>query len=84
MKKVISIISIIAGGLALLSAAVPAIMEKILGAQVARTIGVIGGADGPTSVMVVGVLGAGSITAEIILGVLLIAAGIWGLRGRKK
>ena len=84
MKKVISIITIVSGSLVLLSVAAPMIMGAILKAQEASTVGIIGGADGPTAVMLVGVIGVGSVGFEIVIGVLLIVAGIRGLRKLKK
>ena len=88
MKKAISIIAIVAGGLVLLSVAAPVLIGDILEfqmkAQVAGTVGIIGGADGPTSIMVTGVTGIGSVVTEVVVGVLLIVAGIWGLRKNKK
>ncbi len=83
MKKVISIIAVVAGGLVLLNMAAPIIIGAILKAQVASSVGIIGGADGPTAVMVVGTLGAGSVIAEVVIGLLLIVAGIWGYRKYK-
>lgn len=84
MKKVISVIVIIAGSLMLLSVAIPMIMGVILRAQVAGSAGIIGSADGPTSVMIVGVLGTGSLIVEVLIGMLLIIGGIWGLKKSKK
>ena len=85
MKKVLSIIGIIAGSLVLLSVVAPMIMGVILKVQVvANSVGIIGGADGPTAIMLVGTVGVGSIIIEIVIGVLLIAAGIWGLKKFKK
>ena len=85
MKKILSIISIIAGGLVLLGVAIPPIVGAVLKAQTAASsVGIIGGADGPTAIMLVGTIGAGSVIAEIVIGILLIAAGIWGLRKLKK
>ena len=87
MKKIISIIAIIAGVLVLLSVAAPviigAILEFQMKAQIAGAVGIIGGADGPTSIMVTGVTRVGSVVTEVVAGVLLIIAGIWGLRKRK-
>ena len=81
MKKTLSIISIIAGGLFLLSVIAPMIIGAILKAQTAaNSIGIIGGTDGPTAIVLVGTVGAGSVIIEIVIGVLLIVAGIWGLR----
>lgn len=85
MKKVIAIISIIVGGLVLLGAVAPMIIGTILKAQTAASsVGIIGGADGPTAIMLVGTIGAGGVIFEIVIGVLLIVAGIWGLRKLKK
>ena len=85
MKKALSIISIIAGGLVLLSVVAPMTIGNILKAQTAaNSIGIIGGADGPTAIMLVGTVGVGSVIVEIVIGVLLIVAGIWGLRKIKK
>lgn len=84
MKKVISIVAIVAGGLILASVAAPLIIGAILEAQVASSVGIIGGADGPTAIMVVGTLGVGSVIAEAVIGILLLATGIWGYRKYKK
>ena len=84
IKKALSIISIIIGFLILLSLITPMIMGLILKSQASGAISIIGGADGPTAIMLVGTLGAGSVIIEIIIGVLLIAVGIWGLRKLKK
>lgn len=82
MKKILSIISIIAGGLVLLGVAAPMIMGVVLKAQAASAVGIIGGADGPTAIMLVGTIGAGSVVVEVAIGILLLAVGIWGLRKR--
>ena len=85
MKKIVSIISILAGGLVLLGVAIPPIVGAILKAKTAAgSVGIIGGADGPTAIFLAGTIGVGSVIAEIVIGVLLIAAGIWGLRKLKK
>lgn len=85
MKKVLSIIGIIVGSLVLLSVVAPMIMGVILKVQVvANSVGIIGGADGPTAIMLVGTVGVGSIIIEIVIGVLLIVASICGLKKFKK
>ena len=88
MKKVISIIAIVAGGLVLLSVAAPivigAILEIQMKSQIASSVGIIGGADGPTAVMVTGVSSMGSAVLEAVIGCILMIAGIWGLRKCKK
>ena len=81
MKKKLSIILIIAGLLSLLSVVVPMVIAAVLKAQTSSaSIGVIGGADGPTSIVLVGTLAMGSIILEVFIGVIFIAAGIWGLK----
>ncbi len=84
MKKAVSIISIVVGGLVLLSVIAPMIIGEVLANQVSDSVGIIGGADGPTAVFVVGTLGAGSLIVESAIGVLLVAVGIWGLHKCKK
>ena len=84
MKKALSIISIVVGGLVLLSVIAPMIIGAILSSQPSDSVGIIGGADGPTAVFVVGTLGAGSVIIESVVGVLLVAVGIWGLIKCKK
>lgn len=84
MKKVISIAAIVAGGLVLISAVAPMIIGAVLKAQVSSSVGIIGGADGPTAIMMVGSLGVGSLIVEIVIGIFLIIAGIWGCRKCKK
>lgn len=88
VKKIISITGIIVGSFIVLSGIAPSIIGAILEVQmesrIASTVGVIGGADGPTAVMVSGVIGIGNVVLEIVLGILLVVAGIWGLRKCKK
>ncbi|MBQ3029445.1 MAG: hypothetical protein IJD26_10205 [Lachnospiraceae bacterium] len=84
MKKVISIISIVVGGLVLLSVIAPMVIGAVLNSQASDSVGIIGGADGPTAIFVVGTFGAGSVIIESVIGVLLVAVGIWGLIRCKK
>ena len=85
MKKVLSIISIIAGGLVLLGVVAPLIVGLILKAQTAASaVSIIGGADGPTAIFLAGTIGAGGMVVEIIIGVLLVVLGILGLKKCKK
>ncbi len=84
MKKALSIISIVAGGLLLLSVIAPMIIGAILSSQPSGSVGIIGGADGPTTVFVVGTFGVGGVIIESVIGALLIAVGIWGLIKSKK
>ena len=84
MKKVFSIIAIVAGDLVLLSVVAPMIIGAVLEAQISNSVGIIGGADGPTAVVVVGTLGMGSVITEVVIGVLLVGVVIWGLRKSRK
>ena len=84
MKKAISIVAIIAGILILFSTAAPLIIGMILAIPTPDSVGIIGGADGPTAIMIAGVAGAGGIIFAIAIGVLLTVLGIWGLRKTKK
>lgn len=84
MKKVLSIIAIFAGSLTLLSVVAPMIIGAVLEAQISNSVGIIGGADGPTAVMVVGTLGMGSVIAEILVGIVLIVVGTLFLRKYRK
>lgn len=85
MKKKLSVISIIAGSLSLLSVVVPMIIGTILKIQTSSaSISLIGGADGPTSIVLVGTIGMGSVMFEVVIGIILIIVGIWGLKKCKK
>ena len=66
MKKALAIIFIIAGGLVLFSVVVPMIMGAVLEAHAASTAGIIGGADGPTAIMLVGTIGTDSVITEVM------------------
>lgn len=83
-KKIIAVLAIIIGVLMVISGVAPMIIGAILEAQVSTSVGIIGGADGPTAVFVAGRLGIWSVIVEILVGVLLIIAGIWGYWRCKK
>ena len=84
VKKIISIAIIILGAYMVIGGVAPMIIGAVLKAQVASTVGIIGGADGPTSILVSEVIGTGNVVLEIVVGVLLICAGILGLGKCKK
>ncbi len=88
VKKIISIVLMIVGAFMVIGSVAPiivgAILEARMEAQIANSVGIIGGADGPTAVMVVGTLGMGSVIAKILIGVFLVAVGIWGCRKSKR
>ena len=62
----------------MLSVIAPMIIGAILTSQPSASVGIIGGADGLTAVFVVGTWGASGVIIESVVGVLLIAVGIWG------
>ena len=80
VKKIISIVVIFIGAFKILCGVAPMIIGAILESRAASAIGIIGGADGPTTVMVTGVIGTGNVVLEIAIGILLVIAGIWGIR----
>ena len=80
MKKAISIVAIVAGVLVLLSVVTPMIMGIIFEILMPSSVGIIGGADGPTAIMIAGTTGMGGVIIAIAIGVLLIVTGILGLR----
>lgn len=84
VKKIISIAIIILGAYMVIGGLAPMIIGAILKAQVSSNVGIIGGADGPTSIMVSRVSGTGNVVLEIVVGVLFICAGILGLGKCKK
>lgn len=85
MKKVISIVAIIVGALVLLGVAAPMIMGMVFTiSSTNSSVAIIGGADGPTAIMIAETASIGSIIIAIAIGVLFIVAGIWGLRKKNK
>ena len=75
MKKVISVLIVIIGVI---------LLAFGVAAETAQnaSLGIIGGADGPTVIMVAGSPGAA--LGVIIAGILLIVAGIWFFIRRKR
>lgn len=80
MKKIVAVIAIIIGILLITGGVAPMIMGAVLKTQIPDSVGIIGGADGPTTIVVAGVLGTGQMIGEIVVGILLVVAGVWGLR----
>ena len=83
VKKIIWIAEIIIGAFMILSGVAPMIVGAILESKAADSVGIIGGADGPTAVMVTAANGTWNVVIELIAGVLLVVRGIWGLCGNK-
>ena len=88
-KKVLSIIVLIIGVLIVLGNIAPmiisAIMRMLISNSIGGSVGIIGGADGPTAIFVAGIVGATvfRVIARIVVGVLLIVAGILGIKKSK-
>ena len=83
MKKGLSIGAIAAGGLILLSAAAT-VIGILFGTAAPDSLGVIGGADGPTTMIIAGEVDTGCAVVAIVIGILLAAAGVRGLRKIRK
>ena len=81
MKKTISVTVIIAGVVAMLCAVVPIFVSAV---SEASSVGIIGGADGPTAIMVSGDLSTSGVIVAVIVGILLVATGILVLKKAKK
>ena len=88
MRKEISVAVIAIGVLILLGSAVPMLIGVIVAViaelSMPASVGIIGGADGPTAIMISSISGIGGTVVMIAIGILLIAAGIWGLIKAKK
>jgi hypothetical protein len=84
MKKIISITSIAAGVLAIVSAIVAIIKGVIFTMNTSGFTGIIGGAGAPTIMLLVRTLNIPGIIISIIIGIILVAVGIWGLKKAKK
>lgn len=83
-KKIIAIIAITIGVLLILSGVAPIIIGEILKIYDSASVGIIGGADGPTAVFVTGVTGTGDVIIELLVGLLLLVGGILVYRRIKK
>ena len=80
MKKALSIAAIVIGVFALLCVAAPMIIGIIYQIPTPESVGIIGGADGPTAFMVSGMISTGNGVIETVVGILLIVTGILGLK----
>ena len=84
MKKVVSASAIIIGALLLLVVAAPMMIGAVAKVPAHGSVSIIGGADGPTAILLAGTIGIGGVILGIGIGVLLVLAGIWGLKKNKK
>ena len=80
MKKVIGITLSVIG---IIMAAISLVFKVNEQMAVAKSVSVIGGADGPTSIFVAGKIGGTPATIGIIVGIVLLAIGIF-IFARKK
>ena len=84
MQKATSVIAIVIGILILCSVAAPSLINAAFAMPASSSIGIIGGADGPTAVMVTSTISPVGIIVAIVIGIVVIALGIWGLKKAKK
>ncbi len=80
MKKIVGIILAIMG----IAIAAISLISKVNGQMsVAKSVSIIGGADGPTSIFVAGKVGGFSVIIGMIVGIVLLITGIF-IIARKK
>mgnify|MGYP006968293582 CR=1 FL=1 len=80
MKKVVGIILTVIG---IVIAAISLIFKATGQMSIGRSVSIIGGADGPTSIFVAGKVGGFSVIIGMIVGIILLIAGIF-IIARKK
>lgn len=73
MKKVVGIILTVIG---IVTAVISLILNVKGQISVARSVSIIGGADGPTSIFLAGKIGGNSAAIGIIVGIVLLISGI--------
>ena len=73
MKKAVGIILTVIG---IVTAAISLFLKVKGQMTVARSVSIIGGADGPTSIFLAGKIGGASAVIGIIVGIVLLIAGI--------
>ena len=84
MIKKLSVLSVVVGGIVLLGVAAFLIAGLVSVLSPAVSVGIIGGADGPTAIAVSGPTSTAGIFATIAIGLHFISLGMWGLRKSKK
>ena len=80
MKKAIGITLSVIG---IIMAAISLVFKVNDQKSVAKSVSVIGGADGPTSIFVAGKIGGTPAITGIIVGIVLLAIGIFIFAGKK-
>ncbi|MCD8249423.1 MAG: sodium ion-translocating decarboxylase subunit beta [Lachnospiraceae bacterium] len=76
MKKTVSKVMIAVGAVLLIAAAAAKLMGR-------KSISIIGGADGPTSIFIAGRVSSGWILPAAVAGVVALAVGVFLLRKKK-
>lgn len=80
MKKIVGIILAVIG---IVMAAINLVFKVNGQTSVARSVSVIGGADGPTSIFLAGKVEGSSAVAGMIVGILLLIVGIFMIVRKK-
>lgn len=80
MKKVVGIILTVIG---IVTAAISLILKVKGQMSVARSVSIIGGADGPTSIFIAGKIGGSSAVIGILVGIVLLTVGIFVIARKK-
>ncbi|MCC8163179.1 MAG: sodium ion-translocating decarboxylase subunit beta, partial [Lachnospiraceae bacterium] len=70
MKKTVSKVMIVIGAVLLIAAAVAKLMGR-------KSVSIIGGADGPTSIFIVGRVSPGWMLPAAVVGVIALAVGVF-------
>ena len=83
MKKAMFAAAIAVGVLVILSVAFPILKALLFEMPMPDSVGIIGGADGPTAMMLVGTIGR-NVMIALIIGILFLAIGIYGFGRIKK
>ncbi len=80
MKKAVGIILTVIG---IVTAAISLFLKVKGQMTVARSVSIIGGADGPTSIFLAGKIGGTSAVIGMIAGIVLLTAGIFMIARKK-
>ena len=84
MKKGIAVLAVVIGGIVLLGVGGMLLAGLATALSPAASVGIIGGADGPTAITVSGPTGTAGVIAAIAIGLVIVALGAWGLRKARK
>lgn len=76
--KILLIVVIVLSALSLLSTGIPLLFSFLFSFH--QSLGIIGGADGPTAIFITGTLSPLLVAVRLLLPALFLLASIWGLR----